>query len=380
MLKRRKRSVNVISREPKIRPKLSDRESRRVSALQLRKVKELQGSVFCCIVGQDISVPRCVGIQGQAECFGCAAPSRFCENCHIRLLAFPEVELCGHCLRAALEREREMGVPWFSKFTKVACPLAHGKIITVRACRVRQSAECGVCDAPSRICSVCMQRQVHYPEYGLCLHCTVDIYGGGWSARDVAQENEDDDEDAKKRVVISRKKVPHFYLSEKEVEEFLSVIDNPRDRALFGVIYHYGLRVAEVPLLRVQDVAADGTIFVRRVQSGIGGERPTPDALADLIKEYLAVRVPKGDSLFTGRQGSLTRSRIQQLFKRYAGRAGIARESSVYCLRRSLAVHLLDAGHHIEYVQRRLGHVNIQNTSSYARFSKSRASLLADML
>jgi integrase/recombinase XerD len=35
-------------------------------------------------------------------------------------------------------------------------------------------------------------------------------------------------------------------------------------------------------------------------------------------------------------------------------------------LRHSIAVHLLEAGHGVEFVQDHLGHVNIQNTMIYA--------------
>ena len=39
------------------------------------------------------------------------------------------------------------------------------------------------------------------------------------------------------------------YLTQAEIERFFSVIESPRDRALSGTIYHYGLRVSEATLL-----------------------------------------------------------------------------------------------------------------------------------
>jgi site-specific recombinase XerD len=41
---------------------------------------------------------------------------------------------------------------------------------------------------------------------------------------------------------------------------------------------------------------------------------------------------------------------------------------SVHSLRHSIAVHILDAGQSIEYVQDHLGHKNIQNTQSMPEF------------
>jgi hypothetical protein len=33
------------------------------------------------------------------------------------------------------------------------------------------------------------------------------------------------------------------YLTQDEIKRFFAAIDSPRDKALFGLIYHYGLRV-----------------------------------------------------------------------------------------------------------------------------------------
>ncbi|MBI1961272.1 MAG: helix-turn-helix transcriptional regulator, partial [Parcubacteria group bacterium] len=55
------------------------------------------------------------------------------------------------------------------------------RAIGIATCRSMQGPECGTCDAPSRICEACKERQVRYPDYGLCLHCTVKEYGEGWT-------------------------------------------------------------------------------------------------------------------------------------------------------------------------------------------------------
>ncbi len=44
------------------------------------------------------------------------------------------------------------------------------------------------------------------------------------------------------------------YLTQDELKRFFAAIDSPRDRALFGLIYHYGLRVGEALMLTVDDV------------------------------------------------------------------------------------------------------------------------------
>jgi integrase/recombinase XerD len=164
------------------------------------------------------------------------------------------------------------------------------------------------------------------------------------------------------------------YLSQQELESFFECIQNPRDRTLFGIIYLYGLRVSEATLLKLEDVDLQKKrIFIQRVKGGIGGERPLFKSIESLLRRYLKRRNPRGDSLFTGKQGNLGRERIQQLFKQYAQEAGLGSRFSVHCLRHSIATHLLDAGEGIEFVRDHLGHKNIQNTMIYAQITdKSR--------
>ena len=160
------------------------------------------------------------------------------------------------------------------------------------------------------------------------------------------------------------------YLNRDQTVQFFSVVCNLRDRALFAVIYHYGLRVSEATLLQLEDVDLErGRIIISRLKSGLGGERPLFSNTADLLKAYLEVRLPTGATLFTGRQGNLKSSQMQQLFSGYARTAGLDRSFSVHCLRHSIATHLLEAGLGIEYVRDHLGHVNIQSTIIYAEIT-----------
>lgn len=163
------------------------------------------------------------------------------------------------------------------------------------------------------------------------------------------------------------------YLSKEEIERFFLYIKSPRDRALFGLIYLYGLRVSEATLLKLEDIDLKRErIFIRRVKSGIGGERPLFKTVEGLLRRYFRTRLKTGDGLFTGRQGNLKRQRIQQLFKEYAKEAGLDLRYSVHSLRHSIATHLLDAGEGIEFVRDHLGHRSIQNTMIYAQITDNR--------
>ena len=159
------------------------------------------------------------------------------------------------------------------------------------------------------------------------------------------------------------------YLTQDELHRFFAVIPSPRDRALFAVIYHYGLRVDEATMLTIEDVdLKNHRIKLRRLKKGLGGEKPLWRHTAKLLRAYIRVRKDAGPSLFTGRERLLKKRQVQNLFERYAQAAGI-KGRAVHSLRHSIAVHLLDAGRGIEYVADHLGHRNIQNTRIYAQIS-----------
>jgi len=163
------------------------------------------------------------------------------------------------------------------------------------------------------------------------------------------------------------------YLSKEEIERLFSCIKNSRDKALFGLTYLYGLRISEALSLKLSHIDLENKrILVHRLKGGIGGERPLFDTAEKLIRKYLKKRIDTGDALFTGRQGNLSRQRVQQLFKAYAQKADINPKYSVHSLRHSIATHLLDAGEGIEFVRDHLGHTNIQNTMIYAQITNSK--------
>jgi len=65
------------------------------------------------------------------------------------------------------------------------------------------------------------------------------------------------------------------YFTQHELRALFSAITDRRDRALFALIYHYGLRVGELALLDRADVDLErGRIVVKRLKGGAWFERP----------------------------------------------------------------------------------------------------------
>lgn len=159
------------------------------------------------------------------------------------------------------------------------------------------------------------------------------------------------------------------YLTQDELKRFFEVISSPRDKALFALIYHYGLRVEETTMIHLDNLdLKNHRIRIDRLKNGIGGEKPLWKHTAKLLRSYLRSRSNTTDYLFTGREGPLKKRQIQNLFNEYAEMAEI-KGKSIHSLRHSIAVHLLEAGRGIEYVADHLGHRNIQNTRVYAQIT-----------
>jgi integrase/recombinase XerD len=142
---------------------------------------------------------------------------------------------------------------------------------------------------------------------------------------------------------------------------------------LFG-IYLYGLRVSEACLLHRDDVDLERRqVRIWRVKNGNCGEKPLFRKLVPMLRRYIRARTDDNAALFVGRQGRLTKRRIQALFTTYAALAGLpADRRHVHLLRPAVATHLLDAGEPIDFVQDHLDHRKIESSLVYARMSERR--------
>ncbi len=161
------------------------------------------------------------------------------------------------------------------------------------------------------------------------------------------------------------------YLTQDEARRFFDAASDPRDRALFTLMYLHGLRVGEVLLLRRGDVDLErGRLLVRRLKGGSWSEQVLFGSTVEILRDHLT-RIPRGPDipLFPGRRGPLQRRQIQARFVRYRRIAGLRDRLTTHSLRHSIATHLLDAGASLEFVQDHLGHRNIRSTAIYARIS-----------
>mgnify|MGYP000973494865 CR=1 FL=1 len=181
--------------------------------------------------------------------------------------------------------------------------------------------------------------------------------------------------------------LPRNVLTRSEMRRLLDAPDTSlpagvRDRTMMEVLYSTGIRVAELCHLTVHDV--DLLNGYLRVNCGKGCKDrvvPLGKKARAYVNEYmrhvrgiLTRKMRDERALFVGERhhrGGLSTTRIDQIVRHYARRAGIRKKVSPHVFRHTCATHLLEGGADISQVQRLLGHVLINTTQIYTRVAQT---------
>src|SRR5262245_45470449 len=143
-----------------------------------------------------------------------------------------------------------------------------------------------------------------------------------------------------------------------------------RDRAILETRYSAGVRGMECCRLQIGDINfADGTV---RIISGKGRKDrivPIGKIALHFIDRYIKeVRGPgSGGPLFRklASIGPLSSHQLYLLLDLYRKKAGIQMRLYPHLLRHSFAVHLLENGADIRFIQAMLGHEDLSTTQIY---------------
>ena len=144
-----------------------------------------------------------------------------------------------------------------------------------------------------------------------------------------------------------------------------------RDALIIELALGSGLRVSEMAYLKVEDLylkRGQGAIYVK---NGKGGKDRVVDIGSNLKKqilEFLDYRTMNSQYLFPSERGEkMTRSGIQQVFKKWAKKSGLPSHYSIHSLRHTYATNLYKAsGYNLRLVQKQLGHSSPSITQVYA--------------
>ena len=173
-------------------------------------------------------------------------------------------------------------------------------------------------------------------------------------------------------------------LNEPDIERLLAAVDSTaplgmRDRAMLELLYASGLRAGELVGARLENLDLDQRVI--RV-TGKGGKTrliPVGAKAREAIAAYLEKERPQfvgkrtGSHVFLSRHGKgLGTTRLWQIVKHYAARAGLPQNVYPHLLRHSFATHLLGGGADLRIIQELLGHADISTTQIYTHVEQGR--------
>jgi len=164
------------------------------------------------------------------------------------------------------------------------------------------------------------------------------------------------------------------YLRDEEVLRFFSVIQTPRDKAIFMVMLRCGLRVEEVANLTLSALDLNRSqLFVYEGKGGKGRVVYLSQDAKTALTDYLQLRPTcRTKRIFlaeekTYRGKPLSVRGIQKRMEHYAKKAGL--KASCHQLRHTMATQLLNADADLVIIQDLLGHARIKTTQRYCKVS-----------
>ena len=144
------------------------------------------------------------------------------------------------------------------------------------------------------------------------------------------------------------------YLTDEELKRLFSVINSVRDRAIFRLAYHRGLRASEVGLLQMEDYRSSaGRLAVTRLKNGHSGEYILTEIEKKVLKSWLKERGGASGPIFvSNRKTAISQQMLDVLTKKYCGEADIpSGKAHFHVLRHSCATHLLQRGRELAEIK-----------------------------
>jgi site-specific recombinase XerD len=167
-----------------------------------------------------------------------------------------------------------------------------------------------------------------------------------------------------------KKKNTIKYLDAEELDRLFRVIKSVRDRAIFRLAYHRGLRASEVGRLQMAHFRqAAERLYVTRLKDGNSGEYALTSIEVKALRSWIKERGSAPGAIFLSRKKRpISQQMLDVLMKAYSRAAKIpAEKAHFHALRHSCATSLLTRGRDIAEVKDHLGHCNIANTAIYAQ-------------
>ena len=160
-------------------------------------------------------------------------------------------------------------------------------------------------------------------------------------------------------------------LNEKEVSKILKSIDDLRNKCMIYLIYSAGLSLSELTYLRVKNIDSKNMkIFISSAKGDKDRFVILSEKVLKLLREYYKINKPK-EWLFESKPGMrYSKRNLQKSFQIAVKKSGVTKPATLSILKNSFAVHLIEKGVDVRYIQQMLGHKHSKTTMKYLRVSK----------
>ena len=163
------------------------------------------------------------------------------------------------------------------------------------------------------------------------------------------------------------------------IEQVSSILNNAvnlKHKAMLMLIYSSGLRVSELPKLKITDIVS--SMMKVRIKSA-KGNKDRYTILSHVCLKYLKLYWKKyrpDNWLFPGyNNNKLSTRAVQHAFHKAKKIGGVKIQGGVHTLRHSFATHMLETGSGIFQVQKMLGHKYLKTTLVYVHIQEENLQL-----
>ena len=155
-------------------------------------------------------------------------------------------------------------------------------------------------------------------------------------------------------------------LSEPETITLINSPKNIKHKAILYLLYSSGLRIGEIPNLRIEDIdSKNKQIHIKSAKGKKDRYTILSEATLEILRIYYREYKPSY-WLFEGMHGGqYSASSITKVFRRAVKNTGTNEWATPHTLRHSFATHLLQANVNLRFIQALLGHSSPKTTQIY---------------
>lgn len=168
-----------------------------------------------------------------------------------------------------------------------------------------------------------------------------------------------------------KKKTLPKVLSKEEIKTILSETKNLKHKLILKMLYSSGIRLNELINLKREDI--DPNRKTIRISQGKGKKDRITLLSENLSKElfdYICKTNFKTKYLFeSNRDKKYSQKSIQKILEKASKK--LNKKVTPHMLRHSFATHLLEQGTDIRYIQKLLGHSNLETTQIYTKVANT---------